>query len=113
MINAVDCDLNAMPIHPSHDRKQVHAFIVLVPVVMGVGYVVSLFPNYEMLALYVLALGLPLGVMAISLFPVRCPHCRKAMDLRRDIKIAGRTWYVWGCERCPDEWRIKKVIAHF
>jgi hypothetical protein len=98
-----------VPVHPTHNRREIVGFIVLVIVVGAASYGLSRFPRFEVWSLYVLGLGIPLGLLAIGLFRrVRCPRCGTALKDNRRVKIAGRPWIVLRCRHCRGEWRLKE-----
>jgi hypothetical protein len=100
-----------IPPHPTHNRKEIIAFVVVVLVSCAACFALSRVRRSEMLALYVIVLGPLLGLLAISIFrTVRFPRCRLGMDLVRTTEIAGRKWEVFRCQQCHGEWRVEKPV---
>jgi len=102
----------SIPPHPTHNRKEIVAFIVVVLAVCGLSYGLSRFRNWETSALYVFTFGPLLGLLAIFGFrTVRGPQCRLAMRLVCTTKITGTSWQVFHCPQCGGQWRVQEPIC--
>jgi hypothetical protein len=100
-----------VPRHPSHNRKEIRIFVVIVLISVTAWFGLAQFPQTEMLALYVLAFGAISTLLASWIFrSVRCPHCRRAMTCLYEKTIAGREWEVFQCPSCRDQWRVEKPV---
>lgn len=101
----------AIPKHPSHNRKEILAFVLAVAGSVAVWYGLAYILRWETAALYVFGLGPIAAVLSISLFrTVRCPECERKMRRQRVVAISGNKWEIFCCQRCEKRWRIEQPV---